>query len=925
MHRFKIILFIMICCCQGRLMAANSVASIVPGHLTCAYLTDPIGIDDLTPKLGWQLRATDKSRYGQRQTAYRILVDQDSVALSQRRADVWDSGWVESDATQHIVYLGKKLHPDRKYYWCVAVKDEKGKMSDFSPIGKWVTGLFSNADWTADWIGTSEVFDASQTDYNVYDPWFRKNIYLEEQPSDARIFVASIGFHELYVNGQKIGNPVLAPAATDHGKRARYIGYDISKALRKGSNTISFWLGAGWSIYAPYVRDDRPRGAMVRAEASLYNASREVIGVIKTDGSWKTHPSPNKLLGNWSPRNFGGEVYDANLEVPNWNQPSYDDRSWKRATVYYPHVQLSAQQVEGNVLFREINPVAIEALPNGDYRVDMGVNFAGWTQINVKGAPEKRIDFLFSERRQDEMTFNNRSAYIVDASGVGTFKNRFNYSSGRWITIKGAESKPSLQDIKGWAIRTGYAPASSFVCSDSLQNWIYDRTLWTFDNLSLGGMIVDCPQRERMGYGGDAHATTETGMLNYKMASFYAKWMEDWQDVQGTEPMVGNMNDPQWARKKTSSGRVFNTGILPHTAPTYWGGGGPAWGGIVVTLPWSYYQQYGDKQILEDNFDLIKGWLNFLEGHVQDDLLKPYGGDWDFLGDWLWPNATAEGMNNKKPENICFNNLYRVYNLRTAALIAHEIGNEEQAEIWLAQAEKTSTAINAHFYKNYSYADGSMSNQSLALLAEVVPAEDIKKVQQQLEYEILVKRKGHIHAGITGGALLFKYLRSIHRNDLIYSMLKQTAYPSWGYMRDNDATTIWEMWEKDLRGHSLLHSSFLYPGAWYIDGLSGIKSSSPGYKTFDIQIPKATDTDIAWAKTDFISPMGPIKSHWTRQDGTLTLDIAVPPNTTALLKIPKEDGTLVLQQKAKVRTLPAQAEYSIIVLEPGKYVFKNIN
>lgn len=923
MFKFSFILFIKICCYQISLLAASPLASISPSQLTCEYLVDPLGIDRAQPRLGWLLDATNRKHYGQRQTAYRILVHQDSLALSRHQGETWDSGWVESNLTQHIVYAGKKLHPDRRYYWCVAVKDEKGRISQYSNIKKWVTGLFSNADWKANWIGTSEIFDANQSDCNLYDPWFRKDIHLNERPSQAHIFVASIGFHELYVNGRKIGNPILAPVATDHSKRARYITYDISESLHEGNNTIAFWLGTGWSIYAPYATNDRPRAAIVCAQATLYNTSKEIIAIIKTDESWKTHPSPNKLLGNWTPRNFGGEIYDANLEIPDWNQLGYDQQSWKNASVYYPKLQLSSQQVEGNILFQEIKPVSIERLSNGDYRVDMGVNFAGWTQLDVKGTPGKRIDFLFSERSQEEMTFRNRSAYILGPSGRGTFKNRFNYSSGRWITIKGAETKPFLQNIKGWAIRTGYTPASSFVCSDSLQNWIYERTLWTFNNLSLGGMIVDCPQRERMGYGGDAHATSETGLLNYQMAPFYAKWMEDWQDVQGSESMVGNMNNPDWVRKKPGSGRKFNTGILPHTAPTYWGGGGPAWGGIVVTLPWTYYQHYGDKEILEKNFNLIKGWLNFLDAHVQDNLLMPYGGDWDFLGDWLWPNATAEGMNNKKPENICFSNLYRVYNLRTAALIADEIGYDEQRKIWEDQADRASEAINLKFFNNhtYTYADGSMANQSLALLAQVVKEEHRKSVLQQIEQEILIKRRGHIHAGITGGAILFKYLRSINRNDLLYSMLRQTSYPGWGYMRANDATTIWEMWEKDLKGHSLLHSSFLYPGAWYIDGLSGIKPLSPGYKTFAIHVPKATDTDIKWAKAEFISPSGVIKSHWQREGSKLKLEITVPANTTALLRIPKADGLAMSQKKIKVRYLPDDKDYTLIELSPGEYTF----
>src|SRR5690606_34789381 len=198
-------------------------------------------------------------------------------------------------------------------------------------------------------------------------------------------------------------------------------------------------------------------------------------------------------------------------------------------------------------------------------------------------------------------------------------------------------------------------------------------------------------------------------------------------------------------------------------------------------------------------------------------------------------------------------------------------------------------AIHQRFYQptDHSYADGSMAILAAVLLADVVPTHLRDKVVARLEKEILEVRKGHIHAGITGGALLFKFLREEGRNDLIYSMVSKTAYPSWGYMRENGATTLWEMWEKDLPGHSLLHSSYLYPGAWYIDGLAGIKRDpqAPGFRRFIIRPPSPTATDVKWAKAAFQSPQGLIKSHWSRENGGLALEVTVPPNSIATLEL----------------------------------------
>jgi alpha-L-rhamnosidase len=573
---------------------------------------------------------------------------------------------------------------------------------------------------------------------------------------------------------------------------------------------------------------------------------------------------------------------------------------------------LTAQMVEPNRKFYDIRPVSIEKRNDSVFRVDMGVNFAGWTEIKVKGQPGQRVDFLFSERENEEMTFRNHSAYIIGTSGEGIFRNRFNYSSGRWITIKGLKTKPSLTDIRGWVVHTAYESGTSFTCSDSLQNWIYGRTRWNFENLSIGGYVVDCPQRERMGYGGDANATSETGMYNYRLGAFYSKWMEDWRDVQGTKSM-----------EASNYGGNSDDGILPHTAPTYFGGGGPPWGSIVIALPWNFYQHENDKRILEKNFHLIKRWLAFLDSHVKDGLLLRFGGKWDFLGDWLWPNAHAEGMNNDKPENLCFNNCFRIYALRTAAKIARVLGREEEAAQWEGQASASAAVVQTRFFNasDNSYADSSMGNLAIALLAEVPPPALRAAVMHRLEKEILVVRHGHIHAGITGGAVLFKLLREAGRDDLLFSMTSQTDYPGWGYMKANGATSLWEMWEKDLPGHSLLHSSYLYPGAWYIEGVGGIRpdSAHPGFRRFKVRPPLLKPSQLAWAKTSFESPAGVISTYWIRRAGRLTLDVTVPPNCTATVYFPSGHPDEIKISSPQAKNAGKEDHYSLYSLPAGKY------
>lgn len=908
---------------------AQAVSAIYPIELTCEQLDNPTAVDIPQPRFSWKLAATDPSGFAQKQKAYRILVSSTKNLLNSNTGDIWDSGWRLSDETLLIPFRGTTLGSDRDYYWKVQVKDDRGIIATSKATAQFSTGLFDQQEWKAKWIGTDEVYDPYKGSNKMPDPWFRKSFELDAAPERAVLFVASVGYHEVYVNGKKIGNYILAPAVTDHTQRARYLAYDIAAALQPGRNVIGLWLGTSWSIFAPYATADKPRTPLVIAQAKLWGKSNQLITSIKTDETWKTHPGPSQLIGNWGfiVGGYGGELFDANKDIPEWNSVTYNDQSWSDASVFTPKLKLSAQQVETNIAFDEIHPIAVEHRNDGSYRVDMGINFAGWIQVHLKGNPGDTVRLLVSERAQNDMTFGLHNIYILGPTGEGIFKNRFNYNSGRWFTIQGVQQPIRKEDIKGWMVRTNYKSATSFECSDDLQNWIYNTVRWTFENLSLGGFIVDCPQRERFGYGGDAHATSETGLLNYRMGAFYSKWLQDWRDVQGTEPMVGNMNDTTWAHKKEGSGRHLGGGILPQTAPTYHGGGGPAWGGIVVTLPWFLYEYLGDKRVLQENFEMIKGWIAFLQTHVNNNMLQRYGGKWDFLGDWLWPHANEQGMNNYSNENLFFNNCYWIYNLKTAAKVARVIGKTREAAQWERQAKKGSEAIHTRYYHaaGHNYSDNSMRSLAAALYGDVMPANLRPLVMRRLEKEILVNKNGHIDAGITGGAMLFKVLREEGRDDLLYAMTSQTTYPGWGFMRDNNATTIWEMWEKDLPGHSMLHSSYLYPGAWYIDGIAGIKRDDrfPGYKQFSLRVPKLNENQLSWAKADFDSPSGKISAHWKKENGKTVYEVTIPPNGKATVYFPDESGKTIRVNSAYAKKTGIKNGYTIYEVPAGKYRFEN--
>ena len=892
-------------------------------RLTCENLVNPIGIDKSLPLLSWKFTTYGAKLTSWNQKAYRILVATSDTGLVDEIPDeiVWDSGWVESNQTRSIPYGGAPLKSNTFYYWNVRVRDNYGGESGPSGIGYWATALLDPSQWTAEWIGSGEDFRAEGDGSDrPFDPWFRKTITLDARPENALFHLASVGYHELYVNGTKVDDALLSPCVTDHKHRARYITYDIAPYLVPGKNVIGVWLGVGWSIFRDYETEDKPHAPIFKAQCDIVTG--ENTERVVTDETWVHAPSGNKLLGQWWFGQFGGEYQDADISTTDWAQINYDDSRWVESVVYHPNLEISAQAVEKNRATTPLSPVEIIPFGENAWRVDMGKNFAGSMEIEVEGTPGDIVEFRFSEDEDAEMTFNLFSRVKIDRTGHAVFKNRFNYSSGRWITVHGLKNEPSRDRFRGLMIRTDYESISSFQCSDDLQNWIYNTVRWTYENLSLGGYIVDCPQRERMGYGGDAHATCETGMLNYRLDAFYKKWMEDWRDVQGWHPQwlddLANINPGQADTAKK--------GTLPNTAPTYFGGGGPAWGGIVVTLPWFYYNHYGDRQILSENLELITRWLDFLNCYVTDGLLRTYGDEWSFLGDWLWPGA-PNGPDPDKEESICLNNMYRVFNLRTAAKIAHVLGETEKETEWTRLADEAQQAIHAKYFhpEDASYGSGRAAILAAALIAEIPPIEVLPQVKDRLEKEILENNDGHVSVGITGGALLFRWLRQEGRDDLIYAMASKVNYPSWGFMREHDATTIWEAWEHKRAGHSLCHSSYLYVGSWYIDSVLGIRSDpmQPGYRKIIVHPPKFGDTQLQWARGHFDGPTGRVSVDWRKQTAkkVFRMTVTIPVNTTATIYVPSDGVVSSTNRAIRVQDIPG---YSIFEVGSGQYEFRSI-
>lgn len=893
--KYKIILLVLI---SGILF--SSLAGIKPVKLKCEYLTNPLGMDVSHPTLSWILIESDSTVRGQKQTAYQVIVSTSKSKLLNNNGDLWNSGKVNSDKSVLVAYAGKKLKSEMECYWKVRIWDKDGNVSAWSEPAFWTMGLLKSSDWQASWIGTPK----------LSSPLFRKTFTINKTVVKGTVYYSSLGYNELYLNGKKVGKQVLSPAVSDYRKRALYITSDVTNLLQSGKNCLGLWLGSGWSKWKKYKLKHGPL-AIVQLEIEFSDGTKKIIASGK---DWKTHKSPIEILGSWSYANFGGERYNANLEIPGWSSANSNDSNWIYAKEYNPQIEyLSSQIVEPDMIVDTIQAVSVSEISWHHYLLTMQKNFTGWFQIKMRGDKGDTVRFKYfdiyppSSRYQED--YNQYDEYIFKGKSEVEFRNRFNYHAFRWVVISGLKTKPSIKDIKGFLIRSNYNNTGEFTCSNKLLNGIYKTVRWTYQCLTLGGYFVDSPHRERRGYGADGQANVEQAIYNFSQRAFFTKWLQDWSDIRDTI-----------------------TGLIPDTAPTLSSSDEPAWGGIGVTLPWNLYLQYGDKRILKKCYPMIKGYIRFLQSKSEHYLLQPYGkakGVWRFLGDWVAPGRDQDiGEWSPFKLRYCFNNFYMLYLIKIGHRVASLLGDNKTKKSYEVYEAKMAKAINKEFFykKKAQYVNGEQPYQVFPLMLNIVSQRYKQKVIDNLQREIIVKNHGHIFAGMLGTYFLLKGLTDLGRGDLIYLIANQKSYPGWGYMLEKGATTFWERWNGI---YSHIHSTFLSIGSWFYRGLAGIRidKNHPGFKHYFIK-PSVTG-DLQYAAGKYNSIHGKIISKWHIEDEFIKLKETIPVNTTATLYLPtseprlvKEEGQLISGNKISgIKLDSIISGYAIYDLQSGQYSF----
>ena len=979
MKKIMVLGISVLACLGGSLFGTEPVRTV---DLRCESMTNPLGVDETKPHLSWRL---ESEHPGEKQTAYHVLVASSPDGLDKGAGDLWDSGKVDSGQSIHVAYTGKPLSSKVTYYWKVRTWDKEGRPGVWSESANWTMGFLNPEDWSAQWIGpppseleqsevvlkkaiyktvddrvrvdvTEKVREEFERDkqFDVHfnklggdpapreakemvveyeingkpavasvrglkmlrlstDPGepayhFRKEFDLAAVPGSAKVTVNSAAYFELYINGAKVGKDVLTPAVPNVDYQTFYVTYDVSKYLREGKNCMGLWLGKGWA-----------KRIEVRAQLDAVAAGKRVT--VNTDTSWKTHKSGMYKIGGWKWNDFGGEHLDARKLIPGWSNPQLDTSSWKAAVATKgPEVPVSSQICPLNRIGEEIVAVSVKPISHGRYEIDFGKALTGWLRFKMpKLEPGTVITMTFADVRHGPnryQDFNQVSKFVSAGRPGEVFEHKFNYAGFRYVLIAGLPSAPAKEDAMALLIDSDLDFAGSFECSNELFNRIHAVNKWTQRALNLGGYYVDCPHRERMGYG-DGQVAVEGFMTSFRADRFYRKWLEDWRSLQ-----------------KPNGG-------LPNSTPLGLGGGGPGWGGIISAISWRHYLYYGDRRILQENYDAIRRYVDHLESICKDDVLRKYGGQWAFIGDWVaprremgtnnWPSFTAAEL---------FNNCYRINQMELLKQMALVLNKPDDVARYTKRLAEIRPKVHAAFYdaKKKEYVIDEQAYYIMPLMTGVVPESERAALLKKLEKNILDKNKGHLDTGMLGTYFMMEYLRETGRNDLVFTMFSQTTYPSWGHMLAKGATTLWEQWNG---GWSQIHSCFTSPDNWFYQGLAGIQADpeAPGLKNVIIKPEFVGDppsrgssgvAGLTWVKAHHDSPYGRIVSNWKREGELVIMDVAIPPNSTATVYVPAKtdaDVTVNGQQLSNadhVTFLRMEGDRAVLKVGSGKYIFSSV-
>jgi alpha-L-rhamnosidase len=845
-----------------------------PVDLKTEHLKNPLGLDHTTPRLSWRL-ATDAD--GTRQVAYAIRAAADPQDLAKGANLLWETGRVASDDTLYIPYGGLPAKSRQRIYWQVRVWDNHGHASAWSESAFWEMGLLSADDWQAQWI--EEGIPAKKNEAQPA-PYFRYNFELPKEVKQARLYITSHGIYDARINGHRVTEDLFTPGWTSYRSRLQYQVYDVTNLLTEGANAIGAIVGDGW--YRGPVAWGRRRfffgedlGLLAQLEIQFADGTAVTVS---TDEDWKT--TKGAIL---EADNYNGEVYDSRLEPIGWDEPAFDDSGWTSVTLGNHSLEnlIASRSVPVRAI-EELKPVAMTRSKSGSYIFDLGQNMVGQVRLQIQGTPGETITLRHAEVLDAEgelYTANLRTArqevrYTCHSSEEESHRSHLTFQGFRFVELVGYSGTPDLETVTGIVVHSEMEPIATFECSDPRLNQLHQNIVWGLKGNFLD-FPTDCPQRdERQGWTGDAQVFAPTACFLMDTASFFSKWMAD------------------VATDQKADGRV------PHLVPDIDGGDGAAgWADAIIFVPWATYQAFGDKKILEDNYEGMRRWIEYVQSRAGDNLI--WEGDHQF-GDWLCYATDDPSYPGATTNKALIATAYFAHSAGQLAEIAAILEKPEES----AEFERLHEGISEAFQKEFITPSGRLlsdtqTSYALALGFDLVPSHLQRATSEYFAQS--VERIGHLTTGFLGTPLLNPTLSAIGHHDLAFDLLTRLEYPSWLYPLTKGATTIWERWDgikpdgsfQDPKMNSFNHYAYGAIGEWIYATIGGIQLVEPGYKDFRLR--PALGGGITHARTTHDSPHGLIVSDWELQNGFFHYEVTVPPNTHATIEIPAPQGRTSVQ------------------------------
>ncbi|HET8830325.1 MAG TPA: family 78 glycoside hydrolase catalytic domain [Pelobium sp.] len=855
--------------------------------LKTEFTTNPKQVDALQPNFQWIIFSTLKNT---KQIAYQIQLSNNIKPFNKSGKVFWDSQWVSSSSSINNKYNGPVLSSIKKYYWRVRVKDNYGNTSPWSSSAEFITGILSKKDWeNAQWITDEKLADSlknpipvdgkkDKLNFNNQLPLFRKSFSLTKKIKNAYALVAGLGHFEFSVNGAKIGDHFLDAGWTKYDKEAQYIGFDITKQIKKGQNTLGVMLGNGFYFVPPVKGRYRKTKTMFDFPKMLCLVKIEyadgTTDFITSNESWKTAKGPITFSSI-----YGGEDYDARLEQKNWNKTNFDDSAWKPVLLTDGSPKLIAQQQEPLKVLQSFETKKITEISEGRTSYDLGQNFSGIISLKVKGNAGDTIRIYPSELTNKDFTANQKASgrpyyfqYILKGKGVEEWQPRFSYYGFRYLEVqnlpKNSGSPAKIVEVKGLHTRNSAPKTGSFSSSNQLYNQTYDLIDWAIKS-NMASVLTDCPHREKLGWLEQVHLMGSSINYNYQLAPMLNKAMADMRASQ-TE-----------------------NGLVPETAPEYiffnWGGDifrdSPEWGSSSIIVPWYAYQWYGNDEVLKENYEMMVKYLDYLQSESKDFI------NYKGLSDWYDLGPNPPGVSQLTPKGVTATAIW-YYDLTLMQKIAQQIGKTEDIAKYQALAEKVKNAFNAKFFHNDTkqYATGSQTANAMAVYMDLVDQKQKQAVIANLIKDI-ESRNNSLTAGDIGYRYVLRVLEEAGRSDIINKMNNRSDVPGYGYQIEKGATALTESWAA-LPTVSNNHLMLGHLMEWFYSGLCGISQPKDGVAYQQIIIKPQPVEGVNQAKAEFKSPYGYIKSSWNKSDTGFVLDVEIPVNCDASVFLPQGDATM---------------------------------